>query len=150
MTKIISRFFLIMFSIALLTACGDDSTDPNDSNNFDAFVGTWNCTEYKYISNANASLVYDFLVETGATITFRIESNGNYTASITLPGFPPQTFSGNLNSDENGDIELDSDPDIQVTINNNTLTIVDPNESWDFDNDGTNEPATARQVYTKQ
>ncbi|MCB0265916.1 MAG: hypothetical protein KDH95_21335 [Calditrichaeota bacterium] len=150
MKKSIFRMLFSLIVIALIAGCSDDdSTNPDNSGNLGNLVGTWNATEFTYTSNANPSDQYDFL-STGVSVVFKVESDGDYTVTIGVPGFPAQSFSGNLNADSNGDIEIDDDPDIQVTVTSTTLTIVDPNESWDFDEDGTDEPATLRQVYTKQ
>ncbi|MCB0259154.1 MAG: hypothetical protein KDE62_05460, partial [Calditrichaeota bacterium] len=74
--------------------------------------------------------------------------NCAYTMSGTVQGVP-FSFSGNFSEDSNGDISAD-DPNTTVTVTNNTITMVSTDESWDFNEDGTDEPANLRVVMTKR
>lgn len=153
MKRMFSSFIAIMLFV-FLAGCSSDSTDPSDISNLE---GTWHLSSMTFINNANSSQTVDALNIQGTTtdMVMTIESNGNYTITVTittnLTG-TPQTFTstqtGNFN-EEGGGIE-DNDPSTTVTLSGNTLTIEDNDETYDFDNDGTDESATLRTVFQRQ
>lgn len=139
---------IAMMLIMLLVALSSCSDDDNPTNSGISIQGTWDVTEYKYISQADPTVTFDFLTEFGASFTMTVSENGAYTMSGTVQGVP-FSFSGNFSEDSNGDISAD-DPNTTVTVTNNTITMVSTDESWDFNEDGTDEPANLRVVMTKR
>lgn len=145
MKKLSAIAIIMMLLLLALSGCSDDSTSPNNGI---SIQGTWDVTEYKYISDADPTVTFDFLTEFGASFTMTVNENGAYTMSGTVQGVP-FSFSGTFTEDEGGDISAD-DPNTTVTVTNNTITMVSTDEEWDFDGDGTDEPANLRVVYTKR
>lgn len=132
-------FLAIMF--AFLASCSSDSgTDPDASD----LEGTWNLTEYKYISQGTSG-EFDAKAAQNISLTMTVNSNGSFSVSGSFSGIP-FSFSGNFN-DDGTDID-DGDPNTSITLSGDTLTIEDTSETWDFGNG--DEPATLRQVYVRQ
>jgi hypothetical protein len=144
---------MLLLSFALLVSCGGDdkdnnSTGPNGSTELSKLVGTWECIEFTYTNNNNPSQVFDFLAANNASITITVASDGNYTVRITAMG---TTFTETGRFVEvNGEVTIEDEEGVTVTITDNRFTWIDPDEEWDFDNDGTMESATLKVVFQKQ
>jgi hypothetical protein len=137
------RFASLLSGIALgaaLVACGDDG----DGTPGTPLYGTWQITKYEYVSVADPSLAVD-LVAQGATGTVALNADASYTATITEPGSASVTTTGTWSytqdtftlkrSGQSGDSQFD------MVVGTNQLTLTGADTEYDFDGDGTPEPA---------
>jgi hypothetical protein len=132
--------------VVAVAACGDSTgVQPAD------LAGTWQITTLEF-SAIGGSAAVDLIGDQGATGTVEIESDGAFTLSVTVLGFT-ETETGTITVTGN-EITLASQGDAaQGTISRNgdTVTIdFDAGVEFDFDDDGTDEPATLRIVMVKQ
>ena len=146
MTKHVTS--LALFALAAMLGCGDgDGTGPDLSD----LAGTYTASEFTFILIANPSTEYDLVTDGGASFDLVIEADGNYTMTGHFPGFPDEVDAGTIVLD--GDqITLDGIDPISgtFTLNGSTLTIIIPSGAeFDFDDDGSDDPAGARLVFQR-
>jgi hypothetical protein len=123
-----------------LAACSD-STSPAD------LAGTYDVTVFEFTNADNTTEKVD-VVDLGAAIEITITAGGAFTIDVD-------------GETETGTIEIDGS-DVTVTIggdpatgtinqNGSTVTLnFDTGTEFDFDEDGTDDPATLRVVMTLQ
>jgi hypothetical protein len=137
---------------AAVAGCGDeDTTGPAGSS---LLQDSWVATVWRYTNQANTSQQVE-LVATGVTVTLTIGAS-SYNIVFSMTGQPNQTISGtytvsgsNFIVTETGSSMPESIP-FTFTNGNNTLSMTSSNSDWDFDNDGTDDPATLTMVFTRQ
>ena len=128
------------------TACG---SDPNDLDlNPDFMVGEWLADSLVMTSVANPDVVTD-LTELGAEFTLSVQPSGRYTA--ILEGFgQASSESGELTVDGEYVILRPTSPPGPVSQalweRVDDSVILEGESDFDFNLDGTTEPATLRQV----
>ncbi|GEM_PF-2118128 len=128
-------------AIADLTGGGDDKND----NPLDKLVGSWSCTQYVLTSQADDSQSVD-LIAGGLSISISITSEGGFTYYETEQGESPSIDTGTVSV--SGDtLWITSEGDeatygFLYTLSGNTLTLSESQEEYDFNDDGTEEPAT--------
>ena len=95
------------------------------------------------------------VIEEGATATLTIQGNGRFTILSAIPGGGSETITGQMSFDEDLLVlEFDDVPGeeeyygIQLSNNGNTLAI-NGNAEYDFDGDGTDEPANLNLVCSR-
>jgi len=149
------RLFLVaVLATGLLSACGgdDNPVGGNDGvTTFDDLVGTWNAIEDVFTNNANPSQKVD-AVARGLQTVLKFSSDGRYEMTISEAGFSftfkgPARIAGSklFLGLEGSDFEME----LEFTLEGNRLTITDRNVEFDFDGDGSTEPATQVTVYVK-
>lgn len=137
---------VLLLAMSFVAGCGDDSTGPDDS--LSSFVGDWEATSLVLTSVADPSMSPD-LIAIGGTFTLNVQPSGLYTAIFLYAG---------QNGTELGTISVAGNTiTFHVTapapatysstfaFNGNTL-VLDGDSSFDFDLDGTAEPAIAHFV----
>ncbi len=142
-------FAILGLTLALMTSsCSSNPSSPDDANALKALAGTWKATEVIYTSKADSTVSENILETMGFEYTMTIKADGSYTVTTKFQG---QTFnfSGTFNEEEDGGIGSD-EPNTTVTVSGNTLTMIDTDTSWDFDKDGTEEPAILKMVFVRQ
>ena len=154
--------FSARFAVRLLTiwgvstlgamACGADPVDPEEPDdpeyNPGFMVGDWLADSLVMTSVANSEVV-EYLVARGAVFTLSVQPSGRYTA--ILEGF-------GQSSSESGRLTVDGIyvilyPEIPLGSPSQALwervgdsVILEGESEFDFNVDGTAEPATLRQV----
>lgn len=122
--------------------------DPND------LEGTWVASVWELTNPANASQSVDMLAAGGSmTIVFR--SDGTFTSTIldpneTVPDVDTGTYEvvgSALTIAESGQ---GSPTLFQAVRDGNTLTLTSSDEDYDWDDDGTDDPANMRIVLNRQ
>ena len=134
---------------AAASACGDSTgLDPND------LAGTWVATVWDLTNPANASQSTDVLAAGGSmTIVFR--SDGTFTSTILEPDDTvPDVDTGTdevvgsvLTIAESGQ---GSPTPFQAVRDGSALTLRSSDEDYDWDNDGTDDPADTRILLSRQ
>jgi hypothetical protein len=138
---------LLVLAALLATACGDgnDPLDPEEDPALAPFVGEWTALSMVVASTANPDVAPD-LIQEGATFDLNVQSSGQYTASLifqqqvsTEIGFI--SVSGNV-------VTLSREFPTKSTstatyLFQGGLLILDGDTEFDFNLDGTPEPARA-------
>ena len=146
------RSGVAVLAVAAVAACGD-STGVGDVAEVVDLAGTWNATVVEFTNQANTAEKIDLVAE-GATLVLTILANGDYTLTIDEPmeaqavEHGTLAISGNtLTLSETGQGSAD---DFTLNLSGNTLTLTTDDDAFDFDDDGTDEPASVRLVFQKQ
>lgn len=79
--------------LGLLVACGGDGVSPDPDVSF--LVGDWEATRLEVAPVAAPEQSVD-LRALGARFTLNVQPSGQYTASLTIPGLPPNPEIGEL------------------------------------------------------
>ncbi len=147
-------FIVVLLSGVALLGCGDDGngTTPEEITLAD-FEGSWEATQYK-VTNSAAPQIWLDLVALGGSFTMDADDAGNFTGQADIPA----TLGGPLTLQYQGSFQLVTQDTMEVTFNpeippfltdftgwfelsGNTLTLEDQNTTFDFDEDGQDEPA---------
>jgi hypothetical protein len=146
-----SRGLLLMLSALLFASCGgdDDSSGPPDSD----LVGTWDATSIELTSVANPGTVVE-LISQGANGRLVLQSNGDFGLSVGIPGEPTEFGNGTWGATDvltlsfgEGDIQGTWQFDIE--LNGDSLRLTGADSEWDFDDDGTEDPAKLDLALTR-
>ena len=141
------RLLVVMGIVAIgAIGCGSDPTEPEFNPDF--MVGDWLADSLVMTSMANPEVVAD-LTALGAVFTLSVQPSGRYTA--ILEGFGQSSSeSGRLTVDGAYVVlmpESPSGPESQALWKRVGQSVILEGESeFDFNLDGTTEPATLRQV----
>lgn len=134
--------FLVLASALALSACGDNGTEPGDE--LEPLVGAWRAVTLRMTNQANPSVQVD-LVEMGAEFTISILGSGDYTASLSAFGQPGQAQMGEISVSGNQVTITQMNPPGPSTTATwwfeGELLILDGETAFDFNQDGTAEPA---------
>ena len=130
---------------ALLAGCSESTgVQPED------LAGTWTATTFEFQSVATRALRVD-VIDLGFSLTFVIESSGAVTTTITGPG-TNDTDTGTLTV-TGSNFTLTSSGDTStgtISRDGDTLTLnVQTGAEFDFDDDGSEEPATITVILQK-
>lgn len=123
-----------------LAACGG-SDEPSMEN----LSGIWRATRLEFVNAANSSQRVELIAQ-GATLELNLNDNGAYRATLVMPGEPGEVTDGtwSYTSDTftlqgaGASFSLVFDLDLQ----DDRLTLAGADAEYDFDDDGTDEPAT--------
>lgn len=146
---------LTLASLVIFLSCGSDdgpSLVGTDISIAD-IAGNWSATSAVFdIATAGPSIRVD-VVEEGGSVILQIQNNGRFTLTVTVMGRAPEVSTGQMGFDEDLlTVSFDDDPDdfeffgIQHTVT--TLSINGPAE-FDFDGDGTQEPAIVGLIFIR-
>jgi hypothetical protein len=139
----------------LVLGCGDDDEPgpaPVPATLAD-FEGTWEATKFELTSKANPLLKLD-LVTLGGSFTMEADNAGNFTGLAEIPdlGTGPLTLplQGTLAIVGTDSLTVSFNPEFPPLLTNFTapfvlsgddLQIIDQNTTFDFDNNGSEDPA---------
>lgn len=151
-----SRFGGIGLSLLLvLGACGDSSpTDvavPDPA--VEPFVGNWDATEFVVTSVADELIVFDLIDATGV-FTLNVQPSGAYTATLFIPDEMEQAAVENGTMSVIGEaVRLSPNQGAGATssyeFDGPDVLILDGPTEFDFNFDGTFEPATLHVVLER-
>jgi hypothetical protein len=116
--------------------------------------GSWEASEFRFISAPSAADTVD-LIAAGGSFAVMIAADGRYTANMTAPGELPAIEIGTLLIEDNELILVaDSDP-AKPQVLTFELTAADTlelagDETFDFDGDGTEDPAVLEVVLQRR
>lgn len=147
--------FLGLILSMILVNCESNSTNPTeniDANVPAGAVGDWDAGSYIITNTANPVEQVD-LIQEGINLYLTIQSNGNYSSTLTFPVDPTETETGRLTFVNNVVTVDPSDDDpfpMTYVLIDSILTLVDANSSFDFDDDGMDEPASETIILVRQ
>ena len=142
----------LLASVAL--GCSDSAAGPGPAGEATPalLVGTWVGSSYIVTSVANTSLSAD-LFDMGMTLSI-VFTETDYTGVSTFPGDPDENFSGTytISGLQITTVEVGiPDPEVfTYSLVGSVLTMSGVDETYDFDNDGVEEPATFVMILNKQ
>ena len=135
--------------LAVSLACGDSGNGPNR----DQFAGTWDATKLEFTNVANTSQKVD-VIAAGAPFVIVLESNGTYQATIVIPGQPADNTTGTWSVSSQvftlRETGVSFDLQFSWSLSGNTITISGADTEFDFNDDGTDEPAKVSAVLVRR
>jgi len=146
--KALRTLTAVMLATAVI-GCSD-STSVEDVADL---VGTWEATSFLWVSDADANVTFE-LVGAGGSFALVIAADGSFTGNFAM-GTEVETFAGTI-SISGSNLVITDDPDIDgpstlaFTLDGNTLTMTDNDETFDFDDDGVEEDANSVMVLERQ
>ncbi len=148
--KLIRALAVGAIAAAFAVGCSD-STDPGDVTGND-LAGTWDATSVVFTPDAGGTAVDVVPLGFGLEITFNAE--GGYTATFTEPGEAPDLEIGTYTV-VNGVLTLtpvgeDAETMTIDSFSGSTMVLSDSNAEFDFDDNGTEEPANMTATMVKQ
>ncbi|HET7602099.1 MAG TPA: hypothetical protein VFK36_03720 [Gemmatimonadales bacterium] len=145
------RWTAIVAVTLAVAGCGSDSTG-TDGVTLADLVGTWHVTKWECTNEANTSQKVNLATVSGSDVTLTVATSGAYTLAGSFAGEPWSASGsyavqgGTIVVQESG-AEPQSSP---FTLTGDTWTISQLEGDWDFDNDGTDDPARLVIVFTRQ
>lgn len=132
-----SRLVMALMGLALL-ACDDDSPGS-------PLYGTWNVTKSEYVSGGDPPETVD-LIAAGGSGTIAFNADASYDATIIPPGGTSERSSGAWSFTETSLTMRESGSSVtwvfDRVMEGDTMVLSGADAEFDFDGDGTPEPAT--------
>jgi hypothetical protein len=134
----------LALSLALLIAGGCDQLLKSSGDPLDDLVGSWYATSFLLVNPSNSAQQIEEVAQ-GLLMTLVIIEDGQYTAVFVRPEEDTEVDSGTISATET---ELmitpsgDSPMHLTWSLNGEVFTIVNPNDHFDWDDDGDDETAT--------
>lgn len=145
----------VLLIAALAVACGDDDeVGPDEGITLADFAGSWSAERLRWTSTADQTVFVD-LIQLGGTLQVGVDGSGNFTGEAMVPD--PGTgqlqsvpLSGSFVLVSQTTLAVDfaatvpppfEDFDGTFDLSGDVLTILNPDSDFDFDGDGTEEPA---------
>lgn len=122
-------------SAALATACGDST-----GITVEDLVGTWSATLIEYTDNATGTLQVNLIAEDGASLVMTVTADG--TASTVFNDGLGGTSSDSGTLSSSGTTLTISGETFQAERSGDVLTLTDETNEYDFDENGSDDPAT--------
>jgi hypothetical protein len=152
-----AAFSMVMaLCLGLAPGCSDDDgkgTEP-DLLTVEDFAGSWNATKFLVKSQDNPMMQFD-LITAGGSASWVAGTDGTFTGQAVIPSAPPDepitlplTGTFTLVDQQHATVTFTPEyPPIftsftaEFTLSGDTLEILDTSTTFDFDEDGTEEPA---------
>lgn len=151
-----------VFSLAALIGCDDDGSGP-DLITLADFQGSWETLSYRVTDAANPALTLE-IISLGAVLEWDADEVGNFSGSA----FIPAALAGqDLDLDVQGTVSLLSQDSVVISfvpeippfltqtraefqLIGDMLSFVDENSEFDFDGDGSQEPAVFEGTFQRR
>jgi hypothetical protein len=108
----------------------------------DDLIGTWNATEFVFANFEDPVTDFD-VIAMGGDLSIVIRADGTYTLTLSMPFAEPEVIEGDWVLDGSV-LTLDEGVDpvaFDIALDGNTLTLHTEDAEFDFDEDGTDDPA---------
>ena len=149
--RCIAIFCVSLLPCAVLTGCGDDGTQPDVITLAD-FEGSWTAQMYK-LTDATVPAISMEIISLGATFEWDVDDSGNFSGSTFLPAAIAGmdlnlNFQGNVTLIGQDSLTFNFVPEVppfltetraEFTLIGNTLTLIDSDETFDLDQNGSEE-----------
>jgi hypothetical protein len=127
--------------------------EPASGTSMADLEGTWEGAELLFISQPDEADTVD-VISDGGSLTLIIDDDGSYGLAMTLPEDLPALENGTVFIDEARLILIGDSPLSDVMVFNFELAadtlFLDGNSEYDFDDDGTDEPALIEAELQRQ
>lgn len=156
-----THILLLALVAFVFPACSDDDpTGPGSTTGpggvtISDLAGTWNATSFTFTPAAGGT-AFD-LIGQGGSLVLGIQANGDITIAQTEPGGAPEVLNGTMLFDPTDvnfillqiDGETGTDR-LRITLTGTTaMTLFEADSEFDFDDNGTDDPATLEIVLVK-
>lgn len=145
---------LVLATPALLFAagCGDGATAPSDQDLL-LLVGAWRAAKFEYVSHEDSHHRVN-LASLGAMVTWTIAKDGVWTLLVTRPGMLQYQMSTGTLLVSGDSIVLHwegyQEPmTFAFDLLADTLSMTTPDAHYDFDTDGTGDPADLAMILLR-
>ena len=142
----------ILRAAAALTLAGTVACNDSTGVQPEDLAGTWTATSAIFTSTANPPVSLD-LIAAGASLTATIQSSGAISITTTEPVSGVSDTDNGTIAVSGTSVTLTIDGDVvtgTITRDGDTLTLnLSSGVEFDFDDDGTDDPATAIIVFVK-
>jgi hypothetical protein len=146
--------------LGFVQGCGDDDDDNGtepDLITLEDLAGSWTAATFVVKSQANPEIQFDLIADAGGSVTMDTQADGTFTgeAQVPDPNNPGQLvtlpLAGTFSLPDQEHIETVFTPEyppmftsgtMDFTLSGDTMVLKDPNTTFDFDMDGTEDPAT--------
>jgi hypothetical protein len=132
-----------------LPACSETGVEAVD------LVGVWDATKFEFEATSGDPVITVDLLTMNFTVTIEINEGGTYEITTTFLGGEPEVVTGTWVL-EGGDLLILTESgetvgdEFDVTVSGTTLTVRSTDLTFDFDEDGTDEPALFEAIFTKR
>jgi hypothetical protein len=145
------RHFWLALLVLLPLGCGDEG--PNDVLTYAELAGTWILLSLIYTSDANPSTSFDFRAAGGSgSLTFEADTTFLFIL-VPDPGSATESAVGPVSLDGSTVVLTDNaDPDLPLLsgqLAGQRLTLETENAEYDFNDDGTDEPARVSAIFER-
>lgn len=149
--SLLGRGVMVVLALAATACSGNKSTQPDSA--VAPFVGDWSATTLVLTDKANPD-VHPDLISLGATFTINVQESGQYTA-ILIYASQASTAIGTLEISGNTMTQHQTFPTSQSTagvfsFQGNDQFTLDGDSEFDFNLDGTLDPALAHIVLVRK
>ena len=136
--RVASQLAIALVGLALL-ACGDDDSPGTP------LYGTWDVTKSEYVSAGDPPVSVD-LIGAGGSGTVELNADASYDATIVPPGGASEQTTGTWSFTESTLTLRESGSSVtwtfDRTLEGDTMVLTGADAEYDFDDDGTPDPAT--------
>lgn len=129
------RLITLGMSVLLATACGDST-----GVTVEDLVGSWEAALYRYTDNATATQQVDLIATQGASFTMTVAASGTVSTLFDDGQGGTSSDSGTLSAD--GTTLTIAGDAYEAQRSGDVLTLTDATSAYDFDDNGSDEPAT--------
>ena len=152
--RCIARFCIAVLPFAILTGCGDDDGTQPDVLTLADFQGSWEAQSYR-VTDAAVPAVTLEIISLGATFEWNVDGAGNFSGSTFIPAAIAGVdvnlnFQGNFVLVGQDSLIINFVPEVPPFLTQtrsafellgSTLTLIDSDTTFDFDQDGIEEAA---------
>jgi hypothetical protein len=132
-----------------LPACSETGVEAVD------LVGVWDASKFEFEETTGDPVLTVDLITMNFTVTIEINEGGTYEITTTFLGGEPEVVTGTWVL-EGGDLLIMTETgatvgdEFEVTLSGTTLTVRSGDMTFDFDEDGTDEPALFEAIFEKR
>lgn len=141
-SRLLLPILALLFTAALLGGC-DQLLNDDEEEGISDLVGAWIAQSMTFTNVSNPAQSVD-IVDAGGSFTLDIQDGGNLIVTQVWPGDAPESFGGTWTADDDSLFVDDGEGvfGMAYTLSGDVLTIERSGESFDFDDDGTDEAAS--------
>ncbi len=136
------RTLLTLAAIGVVSAaCGGGTSSPSTQS----FAGTWNASKYELVSTSSPATSVNLAAQ-GVSASLVLNADNTFRTTLAIPGQPDEVSTGTWSA--SGDVltlrqsaPFNSTFEFNYVLSGNKLTLTGADSEWDFNADGTPEPA---------
>ena len=143
-----SRYAALALALSL-PACSEAGIEVVD------LVGIWDATKFEFEETTGDPVVTADLITMNTTVTVTVNENGTYQVAITFLDNEPEVETGTWTLEGGNLLILTATgesvgEEFEVSLSGTTLTLRSSDLVFDFDEDGTDEPALFEGIFEKR
>ncbi len=139
----LTHVLALSIGLFMTGACGDST-----GVTVEDLVGSWNASQYLYTNPANTSQTVDIITTQGASFSMSVANDSTVSTLFDDGVGGSSSDSGDFSGD--GTVLNLAGESFNASRTGSQLTLVDDTNAYDFDNDGSDDPATLTITMVKQ